>query len=128
MGMVKDAVVCGACPCGLLGRFGDDGDGIAAKACPRLRIWIDVGVGDGEFELEVFGSARAVDVQVLETGSMVGAKVCLGLLHGDAKVGNDGEREGLFADGREGGTMNTNDGRRTEEPRVGGGSVGSDRG
>lgn len=115
--MVKDAVVGSACPGSLLGRFGDDCDRIAPEACPRIRVGISVGVGDGKFKLEVFRSARAIDVQVLETCSMVGAKVGLGVLHGDAKVGNDGEREGLLADGRKGGTKNTNDGRRTEEPR-----------
>ena len=115
--MVEDAIVRCACPCSLLGRLGDDGDRIAPEACPRIRVWIGIGVSDGEFELEVFGSARAVDVQVLETCGMVWAKVCFGLLHWDAKVGNNGEREGLLANGREGGAKNANDRRWTEEPR-----------
>ena len=115
--MVEDAVVRCACPCGLLGRLGDDGDRIAPEACPRIRVWVGIGVSDGEFELEVFGSARAIDVQVLETCSMVWAEVCFCLLHWDAKVGNDGEREGLLANGREGGAKNANDRRWTEEPR-----------
>ena len=64
----------------------------------------------------MFRPARAIDVQVLETCSMVWAEVGLGLLHGHAKVGNYGKREGLLANGREGGTENTNDRRGAEEP------------
>ena len=117
--MVKNAVVRCTCPRSLLGRLGDDCDRIAPEACPSFRVRVSIKVTDREFELEVLRSARAIDMQVLEACGMVRAKVCFGLLHGHAEVGNYGKREGLLADGREGGTENANDRGRTEEPRAG---------